>query len=935
MADDAAAQGERQWYWEPWVAPRELHGAIRRNPELEASFRSLARYIAPAALDDVRWSDESEDEDPHASEDAGDHAMLVRRYERLVRQRIEFWRDQWLPGEAGQRIRHPWLLVHGRAGTCLDFATTFATMCLDMKVPPMLALTWGRTMQRQHAFVIATPGREVTYEDGRVDDDADEAVDAHPVVPGFVSSSADGVLRVDDWSAVEQALESGVVVAVDFDRRPDEHAVTFEQATDRARDHLREVRARGAGLWLVDVAWLQQNFDELKPLPPPARRAPIRRYMPGGRPAFERYETHAPIVRELQHMEGTVVLRGDSGTGKSTIAREIAYGAQFGAAWFLNASESQALINSLDQAERLELENTADGLEHPDRKGFATSALSRLSEAQDEWVVVVDNADGDCGELLPWLPQPNPNRPAGVRQLVLITSTNPAWEQQPFPVRQLCPVEKDEAVRFLPGPELAAMVNGRPLLFDAFNRMAATTGWDGARIAEHAPAPGAVEPELVGPATLWAAARAAEDFDAAALTVSAQAAYLPPDRQPLSVAVALAPEIDVAAARSLLVGLGLLSVDVDAEVVRMHRLFGAAIRADLEMREPSVSAGVVTRVPINDAAAQLLDHDGDLATITCIEDRLEQLDEDGDPSAELGTAMHGVATLLELHGHTRRSGERYAKAERHLQNAPLLLALGLHGRARTVNQHDARNEERLRAALEWSRRAEAMLKDVGSPDRAERCLAMQGLLMQKLAAFPRAGEKRIDLLREALVVIERADELRRRRLATVDPGNPHPELLRSRFNRAGIRIELAKAERAEADNHLAIAQEVYETVERDRRQIYARDRHPHVAACVIGRAYVAYYRALLVSRARLEQTALLREATDRTFEALATRQAQEGGIDQDEVSKVVRFLTKVALARDVLAMTSGDTSPSSLRAEVDARVEGALKEIVGELATEE
>lgn len=934
MADDLTP-GELRRQWEPWLAPTEVRGEIRRNPELESSFRELVRYVAPEALGDVRWADEpATDVSPDPADDS-ERAMVSRLYERLARQRIDFWREPWLPGEAGQRIRHPWLLVHGRAGTCLDFATTFAAMCLDAAIPPLLVLTWGRTVQ-QHAFVIATPGREVTYL-GSPDEDAQDELpavsDLQHFVRGFERSSAEGVVRLDDWDALEGALEDGSMLVVDFDRAPDEHAIAFEQAAQRARDHLRAVRAHGASVWLVDVAWLQHNCRELTPLPPPATRAPIRRYIPGGRPSFDRYDSHAAILADLQRRHGTVVLLGDSGTGKSTLAREIAYAAQFGAAWFLTASESQALINSLDRAERAELENTAESMEHPDRTGFATNGLARLSEAQDEWVVVVDNADGDPGELLPWLPQPNPNRPAGVRQLVLITTTNPAWKQHGLPVRELEPVDEQEAIRFLPGPELAPMVQGRPLLFDAFTRMAAATGWDGARIATYAPASGAVAPELVGPATLWASARDTDDFDDDALTVSAHAAYLPPDRQPLSVAVALAPQVDVRAVRELLVDLGLFSVDVDADVVRMHRLFGAAIRADLEAREPSPADGVVPLVATNEQATRLLDHNGDLATITHIETWLEDLDTRADdPDRQLGTAMHGAAVLLELHGHTRRSGERYATAERHLQGDPLLLALGLHGRARTINQHHRRDEQRLREALDWSRSAETMLQAVDAPDRAERCLAMQGLLMQKLAAFPRAGETRIGLLRDALEVIERADELRHVRLAFVDPDNPHPELLRSRFNRAGIRINLAQAEPDEAEQHLAIAQEVYATVEQARRQIYARDRHPHVAACVIGRGYVAYYRALLVAGARLEQTGLLREATDRTLEALATRQAQEGGLDQDEVDKCLQFLSKVTLAREVLAMTPSDTSASSLRSKLGHRVEDALQEIVHGLA---
>ncbi|HEX4345448.1 MAG TPA: ATP-binding protein [Solirubrobacteraceae bacterium] len=935
---------ERVRHWTPWLLPDDLGGSNSTNPELELSLTELARYVAPEALGDVRWADVPNAEAPVANAplataQAKDAAMVVRLYERLARQPVAFWREPWLPGQAGQRIRHPWLLVHGRAGTCLDFATTYAAMCLDATLPPLLAMTWGRATG-QHVFVIATPGRKMRYLDPPAADAKERFDELEPLVtsefgqrvgdfgPGFGESAEKGVVRLEDWDAFENALQTGAMLAVDFDRGPDEPGVPFDEAGHRARAHLATVRARGAGLWLVDVAWLQHRG--YPPLPPPQTRAPISRFIPGGRASFDAYKSRKAIVKELRDMSGTVVLFGASGTGKSTIAREIAFGAQFGAAWFLTASETQALINSLDQAEGDELGRRIDPSAHVDRKGFATNGRIRLARAEDEWVVVVDNADGDPDDLLPWLPSPNPNKPDDVRQLVLITTTNSAWRDLRFDFRVLEPVASEEAVKHLPGPELEPMVGGRPLLFEAFNRMSAGTGWDGARIALHAPPAASVAPEQLGPATLWAAARATDGFDDATLEVAAGAAYLPPDRQPLDVAIALAPEYDARAARATLTGLGLLSVDIDGTAVRMHRLVGAAVRADLEAHEPALVQRVVTRIATTQAATKLLDTNGDLRTITHLEDWLERRDlPDSEPDEQLGRSMHGIAKLLELHGHTRRSGERYAKAERHLRGVPLLLGLGLHGRARTVNQHYAGDSTRVREALGWAREAESLLRGADAADKAERCVAMQGLLMQKLAKLPADGETQIALLHEALEVIERADALRRARLAAVDPDNP--ELLRSWFNRAGVRIELAQAEPDRAEEHLDRAHDVYRDVELARRRIYARDEHPHIAACVIGRAYVAYFRALLVAIDRRARTTYLREATDRTIQALQTRQGEEGGTDGDEVAKVVRFLVKVALARDAL-VTSARGDSDKVGESLGKRFGGALEEILGGLA---
>lgn len=97
---------------------------------------------------------------------------------------------------------------------------------------------------------------------------------------------------------------------------------------------------------------------------------------------------------------------------------------------------------------------------------------------------------------------------------------------------------------------------------------------------------------------------------------------------------------------------------------------------------------------------------------------------------------------------------------------------------------------------------------------------------------------------------------------------------------------------------------------------------------MIGRAYVAYFQALLVAPTRAQQTTLLRRATDYTTAALETRQAQEGSLDEDESRKCVRFLAKVALAREALSLTSGESSAAPLRAGIGERVERDLQEIV-------
>ena len=82
-------------------------------------------------------------------------------------------------------------------------------------------------------------------------------------------------------------------------------------------------------------------------------------------------------------------------------------------------------------------------------------------------------------------------------------------------------------------------------------------------------------------------------------------------------------------------------------------------------------------------------------------------------------------------------------------------------------------------------------------------------------------------------------------------------------------------------------------------------QRPRRQGCLCGpdrQAYVAFFRALLVPATRLQQTTLLRQATDRTVQALSARQEQAGPFDQDEVTKCVRFLSKVTRAREALAL---------------------------------
>jgi hypothetical protein len=407
----------------------------------------------------------------------------------------------------------------------------------------------------------------------------------------------------------------------------------------------------------------------------------------------------------------------------------------------------------------------------------------------------------------------------------------------------------------------------------------------------------------------WARLRAGEGFGETELRVSALAAFLPPNGQPVSALEGLVG--GAGGAVELLVARGLLAIDRNLGAVRMHRLFGAAVRWDLEVDRPSLCDEVALSIAGDPGTRAALDEYGDLSTVSRLDERLAAIDARSErPDPELGIALHGIAGLLELHGHTRRSGATYERAEKHLAEHPVLLADCLHGRARTVNQHHTGDRAMLEEAIGWAESARRLLIAAeGEEANADRFLAMQGLLMKPLADFPVAGKTKLMLLEEALEVLEEAD---RRRQGRADVSAA--EKARSRFNLAGIRIPMAQQEPERAAEHLAAAHAVYAEVGQTRRELYGRADHPHIAACEHGLALVGYYRALLVPASRSRRSLWLREATDHAGEALKQREVLDGSVDFDEAVKSAGLLAKIALARHASPVASPPASAKPFEA---------------------
>ncbi len=835
----------------------------------ESGRSKLARYVAPraVALEFGLSAELSAEEEKDPSE--ADRLRAERLYERLRERGIRYGLEPWASSEGVQQIRHPWWLLSDRHGTCVDIAATYAGMCLQAHVGSMLAITKG------HAFVVFKPGR---LHKG--------PPKAGLELPGF-DLEEPGVLK-GPAAALDAALSTGDLIAVEA------VAVTwgagFGKARGKARTRVLEEEKAGRCIWLVDVPFLHTQDGFTERAQPPRARPSIRMRVPAAGGHFEDFPAHREAIEKLGDQNGIVALIGESGRGKSTIARRQAELAKFGAAWFLDASDRKALLNSFAMAMQVDMGRPELEVPEIERRALAETALAQLAAATSPWLVVLDNADEDPTSIRDLLPVPKEG------QQLLITSTNEQW--RPFLAGSslpdcraigLPPVDASKVDRFR-GEEIAKLVDGRPLLIDAFSKLDPQADWGTADLPSP---PAGLGPELRGPAVYWSLLREHPGFGQAELEVAALAAFMPANAQPIAALAEMVPNGEHAV--ELLVRRGLLGIDRNLGMVRLHRLFGAAIRADLEAGPPGLTDRMVRLLTADERARAALDEHGDLATVARLDERLRAIEEGtAEPDLELGVSLHGVGMLLELHGHSRDSGLTFERAERHLMDNPSLRADCLLGRARTINQHHTKDQRLLEEAIGWAREARELKLAGGAEGPAYRALAMEGLLMKPLADFPVPGKTRRELLDEAQEILEEADD---RRQSLSDEEVPPAEKARSRYNLAGVRIPKAQESPARAAEHLEIAERIYSEVAVWRAQIYERMVHPHIAACVNGLALVAYYRAMLLPAEDAQRTAWLRQATEHANEALKQREVLDGSVDADEAGKSAALLAKIALAR--------------------------------------
>lgn len=863
-------------------------------------YATLAKYVSPLSIRGLALVDLDAVERQGRGGRRANRARVQLLYERLRRNRYAYQLEPWV--SEGQRIRDArWIDRSG--GTCIDFAVLFATMCVEAGLAPILVIR-DNWQGPHHAFVLLDLARENLAKE-------------LPETPGGL-----GAFEHELPGGLETRIENGDVLPVDCTRANRVDGFSFEEAVVEGEKQLQGF----ARLHLVDVVHLQRSGEE--PYGPPPKVTPvISRFLPPSS-HFTEYPSRAEFVEQVRSARGRLVLWGPQGTGKSMLAHHIAASHSGGCGWFLAASDASTLITSLASAQARENALPAiDELSDSDRRELAATAVSYLNEAPEPWVVVLDNANCDPAELGPWLPDPSRERD----QLLVITTTNDAWDLSGIRFEELGRLSDADVLADIGAPELVSIARGRPLLSKSFGRLLAEVGPDFA----FAPADSAAtsadrEPdETQGPRLLWETAR--DHVGPKAVETAWLLAWLPPDEVPVEVLERLHPGAGDAV--DDLVGMGLVSYrSSDAgeagQAVSIHRLYVDAIRTDLQARDEVRHRSMITVLGHPDARDHL-DQRGDQATIgALVTDLVGDYARAPAGGGELASAVRYAARLQELHGQIAASAQTYdLVAGRLLDELGIdpaheaswpavgdevpdhkddhdVLAECLHGRARASFQQ-AGHDETLSAALTDCRLAVRLREVWDDKLGAARSRALVGLIQRKQAANLDGEESRRALV-AALDVIETSANERRELL-----GEAHPEVARSIFNLGGSYLLLAKTDDPERiKDHLDHAWDAYDAAYKIRLDVYQRkEKHPHVAACRNGKALVWYYRAVLQPGLDdVERVTCLREATDEAREALRVRTELDGRLDGSDSAKSTSLLAKILLVRYQMASAAGEAA---------------------------
>jgi hypothetical protein len=858
--------------------------------------RGLARYVSTEALEGSGLLLPGSSPSVMTSPDRV--GAVQHAYERMATEgRFRYDLDPFT-GRAGQRIRSIYDAQRDKA-TCLDLALVYSAMCLSIGVDHLLLMLKFANKCR-HAMVVVLDADHRDGPGGRAHTYFDEG---SGVLPGQLKLSQPPDSRPEDPSHVATEFltrfpvgngEGGAqyveVIASCLDRY-----LAFEEACTRGEDILwRSGPNKITELVAIHVPWLlRETGGGLEPFRPVREGSwRIHQHFPAA-PEFRTFPTRRGLVETLASERGTLVINGDTGSGKSLLAREVGleFGDGHGYGWFLRADDPTTVVGSLALAEADEQGLGTFAVDRIDRSALSVDAITRLGRIRGPWVVIADNAESeDMASLLKELPTPGPD------QLLIVTTTNRAWEQQVDLLEEQGRPCRFVQLEALPSADLELVFGvtedeiglsaGRPLYASAFAQLRAVSG---ASVTEPPAAEHDGSPEQRAASALWAYARE----HLSSRKPAELAAMLPPEHVDHALLADLTPGVEHDPGGRLL-DLGVLRF-ISPGISFLHRSIGRAIRrSEVDLAETSVVWLALERV------VQLHDEYGAAADLLELRDLIADL---SGSSAGLGKA--NVARLLEVFGMTGDSARLYEAARTDLVGTEPAhqrpLAEALHGEFRRTNQLASASQEEIARAIagmeqvielrrEHADRLAATASTEGERDAAdlaaaevEASTALRLLLEAKQAEVAGDLEASVDVLAGLEASATRRGDL---------IGREHLLTIRGKFNVAPQTMRVAKLR---GEGWLfGDAERLYEEVKVLRQRLHRRPAHPHVAACDHGVALVRFNLSLYGTTDPVERAGHLDVAFARACEALHARQQVPRGRGLDDLKKSWDLLEKTS-----------------------------------------
>jgi hypothetical protein len=893
-------------------------------------------------------------------------ARIAELYRLISSKDIAYAKDPWNPArfdDSGsshrQRIRTPAEVLQG-VGSCLDLSLLFAGMAIAANIRPLLAITLDATVP--HALVVLDIGQPLASmsqsarEEGPAHWQHDDRGIWRPR-SAFQSDESPLSEHVRWWD-----LSRSRWLAVDItyaartrEERPREFAEACRQSLPWAEE--------SAVTWsLLDIEAAMENQEQYVP-PTERSRFPIHSYLPE-LAEFREYPTRGPLIEELDHLvesgaRGRLVLHGPGGRGKSLLAQRIAWTADNGCGWFLNATDVPTLRASLAAAEQAEIGQWPEEGGRAERPNatevaqLAYAALARFNNTDVPWVVILDNCDGSpSAEGLEQL-VPRPHAPG---QFVIITTRNAEWSSAPD-VREFrhVPPLAIEDLRELRLPQELAALAEDPLVAEPL----AVLATQGAAISNDASS----DPRKL----LWALVKQVLNAESAAVCLVKLISWLPPG--PIDIVrapVGTDPRVTGEAADELVRLRFLTPVsdtrgegDNQRRVVQLHRMLAEVIREEILEQGNSTLLDVLVTVLTSPWGRAAFIESPDGTALSRLEGGVIERAAEAEPDVEVrGRVWHGLGHIRERRGPVAQSRAAFEKALKYLDpvTRPYEVAEASIGLARIAYQARGFDRDSLLAAQGLVGPARQHLNDVEGIDARlldEQGNALYWLIERKIAGKEKDSGRRLSRLSQVEDELWKSYEQRLRTVRGPDAVvTREPPLFeeglgpeRAYYNLAGVHLELAKArydsaktwwaaahrERrewllAEVGADLDSASMVYEKVADLRARRYMNRPHPHHAACIHGHAIVAYHRAALLNKpeylvdaTRWLATAL-RERWQVAFFSPDTR--DELIFANDDVRKSVDLLGKVAAAGSVAAEgTVGDQVSNALRPVSEALAE--------------